>query len=153
MKKARRIIFSIALIALLIGISVLCFIIGRGHTVYLDNKELGNYKAYQYIDISYKGESVSVLGKEERTVISVIGQKCKLDLIITEKRNSMDEEKTVTIELPYDMNDIVINLNAYLQGASEEEYLTKFVSLMPTQESSGEGEDVSIDEFEVSVQE
>lgn len=154
MKKTRKILFSLALVAVLIVISVLCFILGRGHTVYLDNKTIGNYNAYQFIEISYKGKDVSILGKEERTVVSVIGQKCTLDLVVTEKRGSMDEEKTITVELPYDMNDIVINLNAYLDGADEATYLTEFVSLMPaaTQEETVEEVDIG-DDFGVPVAE
>lgn len=147
MKKTRKILFSLGLIAILVGISILCLIIGRGHTVYLDNKTIGDYKAYQYIEISYKGEDVAILGKEERTVVKVIGQKCTLDLVLTEKRNSMDEEKTITVELPYDMNDIVLNINSYLEGADEDTYITEFVSLMQPAENTGESENVNIDEF------
>lgn len=154
MKNIRKIIFSFVLFIILVVISVLCFIFGRGHTVYLDNKKIDNYDAYQYIDISYKGDNVSILGKEERTVISVIGQKCKLDLVVTKKRNSTDEEQVVTIELPYDMNDIVINLNSYLEGASEDVYLSKFVPLISISEEDTESEEIDVgDEFAMPTEE
>lgn len=150
MKKTRKILFTTGLLVVLIIISVLCFIFGRGHTVYLDNKDTDNYKAYQFIDVNYKGENVTTLAKNERTVVSCIGQKLELDLVVTEKRNSMDEEVTITIELPYSMNDITISLNSYLSGANEDEYLSEFVPLMAPPSSADEKIDLSTDDMGLS---
>lgn len=149
MKKARKILFTAGLIAILVIISILCFIFGRGHTVYLDNKDIDGYKAYQFIDVNYKGDNVTTLAKNERTVVSCIGQKLTLDLVVTEKRNSMDEEVSITIKLPYSMNDITINLNSYLSGAQESEYLSEFIPLMAPV-TADEEIDLSVDDMGLS---
>ena len=38
--KKRRILFTSGLIVILVGIAIICFIIGRGHTVFFDNKSI-----------------------------------------------------------------------------------------------------------------
>ena len=40
MKDKRRLLFRIAAIAVILVIAALMFVIGRGHTIYFDNKEL-----------------------------------------------------------------------------------------------------------------
>ena len=67
-KGVRRLLFIFALIAVLVAISITCLIVGRGHTVYLDNKSIEgtNYSSYASVDIIYKGEKIVNLGKAER---------------------------------------------------------------------------------------
>ena len=61
--KARKIIFRILALAILIGIAAAMFVIGRGHTIYFDNKTLEAedgtvYKPYYKIDVLVNGEKV-----------------------------------------------------------------------------------------------
>ncbi|MDO4940683.1 MAG: hypothetical protein Q4E33_03205 [Erysipelotrichaceae bacterium] len=148
MKKMRKILFISGLVIILAAICVLCFIFGRGHTVYLDNKTTDNTKAYEYIEVYYQGEEVTTLAKNERTVVSVIGQKLELDLVVTEKRNSSDEDVHIEIELPYDMDNIVVSLNGYLAG--EDEYISEFVSLLETNTDDAADEEINTgDEFNI----
>lgn len=149
MKNTRKILFTLGLAVILVTISVLCLIFGRGHTVYLDNKATDDYKAYEFIEVYYKGESITTLAKNERTVVSCIGQKLDLDLVVTEKRNSMDEEVSVSIKLPYNIDNITISLNSYLSGAEESEYLSEFVSLL-AQAPADEEVDLSGDDMALS---
>lgn len=148
MKKTRKILFISGLAIILIGICVLCFIIGRGHTVYLDNKATDTTKAYEYIEVYYQGEKVTTLAKNERTVVSVIGQKLELDLVVTEKRNSFDEDAHIELELPYNIDNIVVSLNGYLGG--DEEYMSEFVSLIDEAQEDDGGEEINTgDEFNI----
>ena len=48
MDKTRRILFRVAAVAILVAIAAVMMIVGRGHTVYLDNKNM-----------EYEGESYS----------------------------------------------------------------------------------------------
>lgn len=150
MNKTRKILFTLGLLIILVAICIICFIVGRGHTVYLDNKDTDTTKAYQYIDVYYQGEKVTTLAQNERTVVSVIGQKLDLDLVVTKKRNSFDEEDVkVSIKLPYDKDNIVVSLNGYLEN--DENYLSEFVSLIP--DTPAEDEEISIDEYDITVEE
>ena len=75
----RRLIFQLAAVVVLIAIAYAMTIIGRGHTVYLDNKKL-EYNGKTY-DTPYKvvvlvdGEQVAKLYDRERGSATCIGQK------------------------------------------------------------------------------
>ena len=143
----RRILFTSALIVLLIVISVLCFITGRGHTVYFDNKTIEgtNYEAYTYIEVYYKGEMLTSLAKRERTESTLIGQKLKFSVKYQKKRNDMEEEADFVVDVPYDMDGVVINIPALIEGASSDQYLSAFVPLISYEET--EEETPNTDEF------
>ena len=150
MNKVRKILFTIGLVAILVAISITCLIVGRGHTVYIDNKKTDNYDAYEYIEVFYKGEKVTTLAKNERTVVSCIGQNLDLDLIVTKKRNSMDEEIKVSIKLPYSLDNITLSLNTYLENPEDPDCLTEFVSLIDMAQADEEidlsGDDMGMSE-------
>ena len=57
-----------------------------------------------------------------------------------------EETKDVRIKLPYSMDNIIINLPAYLAGLPEEAYLTEFISA-PEPEDNGDDELPSGDDF------
>lgn len=149
----RRILFTSGLIVALVAISIVCLIIGRGHTVYLDNKSIEgtNYSSYASIDIFYKGEKIVNLGKAERGSITLTGQ--KLDVQFVAKKTNAGAAETIdtTIELPYDMDGIVINIPAYLDGADTDVYMSEFVSAVPEEDVD---EEVPVtDEFGMTTEE
>ena len=84
----RRLIFQLAAVVVLIVIAYAMTIVGRGHTVYLDNKKL-EYNGKTY-DTPYKvvvfvdGEQVAKLYDRERGSATCIGQKFTVTLEITE---------------------------------------------------------------------
>ena len=43
MKAKRRMLFSLLLVLMLVGVAAAMIVIGRGHTVYFDNKTLEDY--------------------------------------------------------------------------------------------------------------
>lgn len=61
--KARRLIIRIAAVLVLVVIGVIMSIIGRGHTIYLDNKTLEydgqTYKAPYKVTITVGGEELT----------------------------------------------------------------------------------------------
>ena len=113
----RRLIFQLAAVVVLIVIAYAMTIVGRGHTVYLDNKKLEyNGKIY---DTPYKvvvlvdGEQVAKLYDRERGSATCIGQKFTVTLEITEKKGGSETTQTYTIPLPKNMDGIIINPAAY----------------------------------------
>ena len=143
----RRVLFTFGLIAILAAISVVCLIIGRGHTIYLDNKSIEgtNYSSYASVDIFYKGEKIVNLGKAERGSITLTGQKLDVQFVIKKTKAAAEETIDATIELPYDLDGIIINIPAYVDGADVDTYMSEFV---PAQIEEEEDVEVpSTDEF------
>lgn len=148
----RKILFTAGLIAILIAISIVCFIVGRGHTVYLDNKgiEGTDYSSYQNVDVYYKGEKVVSLGKAERGAVTLTGQKLDIQFIIKKKKTSEEETLNLTFDLPYDLDGIVINIPAYVEGANQDVYMYEYI---PTRVEEDDEEVPQTDEFGISMPE
>ena len=71
MKTKRRVAFSLLLALILVAVAAAMMVIGRGHTVYFDNKTLEDYQGQTYkaankIVVTVKGEEVAKLGPRER---------------------------------------------------------------------------------------
>ena len=148
----RRILFTAGLVAILVAISVVCLIIGRGHTIYLDNKSIEgtDYSSYASVDIIYKGEKVVTLEKAERGQVALTGQKLDVQLVAKKTNAAAAQTIDISIDLPYDLDGIVINIPAYLAGADKETYMSEFVSARVEEDVS---EDVQVDEFGMSADE
>ncbi len=132
MNAKRKILFRAGAIAILLLIAGAMFIIGRGHTVYLDNKAM-EYNGQTY-DSPYKivafvkGEQVAKLYDKERGMATCIGQKFTMSLEITQDKGGDEQTTSITLQLPYNMDGIIINLPALLAGLPEEAYLSQFIS-------------------------
>lgn len=150
--KKRRILFSLLFSLIIVGICVVCFIVGRGHNVYFDNKTTDDekYHSYNAIDLYYKGEKVTTLAARERISISLTGQKIEVELHYRKGKNESKSEKVVTFAIPYDMDGIVINLPAYLDGADQDTYMYEFVSGAVSADSLDDEVPVT-DEFGIST--
>ena len=143
MKAKRRMLFSLLLVLMLVGVAAAMMVIGRGHTVYFDNKTLEDYqgqtyKSFEKVVVTVKGEEVAKLGKRERGMATWIGQSFKMTLEITEKKGDEPRTEEISIQLPYSVDGIVINLPAYLAGLPEDAWFSEFVPMV--EEEPGEGE-------------
>ena len=147
MKSKRKIVFSLLLVLVLAGIAAAMMVIGRGHTVYFDNKTVEDYngqeyKSFEKVVVTVKGENVAKLAKRERGMATWIGQNFKMTLEITEKKGDEPRTQEVSIKLPYSVDGIVVNLPAYLAGLPEEAWFSEFVPAVteePEEEVPGEG--------------
>ena len=145
--KTRRILFSLLLVLILAVIAAVMMVIGRGHTVYFDNKTLEDYQGQEYkafvkVVVTVKGEQVAKLNKRDRGMAIWIGQNFKMTLEITEKKGDEPRVQEVSIKLPYSVDGIVVNLPAYLAGLPEEAWFSEFVPAVteePEEEVPGEG--------------
>lgn len=151
MNAKRGVLFKAGAIALLLLIAGTMFIVGRGHTVYMDNKTIEyegqTYTAFYKTVVSVDGKQVAKLSAKERGMATCIGQKFTMTLEITETKGGAEETVTITIRLPLNMDGIIINLPALLAGLPEEAYLTEFI-IIPVEPNAGD-EEIITDEFDV----
>ena len=160
--KKRNVMFLCLLALILVGIGGVMMVIGRGHTVYFDNKPLeyegqtyaSPYKIEIYPGSTTEGDAVARLYEGERGSTTQIGQKITVTLIVTQEKGGEETTSTYTIDLPYNMDGPVINLTAYLAGLPEEAYLSEFIPVVTeepeeeiTDEDLGLGDDMGLGDF------
>ena len=152
MNKTRRLLFRLGTLLVLLAIAACMMVVGRGHTVYFDNKTLEyngqTYSALYRIDVEKDGEKVAKLSKRERGMATNIGQNFEITLRITKEKNGAEEVQTLKLKLPYSMDGIILNLPGYLEGLPEEAYLSEFISSAETEPV--EEETPTEDEFGIS---
>lgn len=148
MKDKKRFFIRLATVLVLIGIAVLMYFLGRGHTVYFDNKKL-EYDGVTY-DTPYKvevyvgGERVAKLYDKERGSSICIGANFKMELKVTQEKGGTETEETYSIKLPYDKDGVIVNLPGLMAGLPEDAWMSEFIS---TEEAQPEDEEVVTDEF------
>ena len=153
MSNKRSLVIRICAVLVLILIAACMMVIGRGHTVYLDNKTLEyggqTYTAPYKVTVTVRGEQVAKLYAKERGSADNVGQNFEMTLKVMQEKNGDETTATYKLKLPYNMDGVVINIPGYLAGLPEEAYQSEFVSLIP--EASAEDEEVpGADEFELS---
>lgn len=146
--RGKTLLIRIAALAVCAALAAAMMVIGRGHTLYFDNKTIEDYqgqeyKAFERVVVTVKGEEVAKLGKRERGMATWIGQSFKMTLEITEKKGDEPRTEEVSIQLPYGVDGIVINLPAYLAGLPEDAWFSEFVPMVeeePAEEEPLPGE-------------
>ena len=131
MKKSTTILIRVLAVVLLLAIGGVMMVIGRGHTIYFDNKtfeyEGKTYEAAYKITCYEGGEKFAKLMKRERGMVDVMGQKAKITLEIENQKGDQPVEKQITLDIPYNWDGMVINLSAYLNDLPLDVYMEKFV--------------------------
>ena len=156
--KHRRLVFQLLLLLILVAIGGVMMFIGRGHTVYFDNKSTDyqgqTYEAPYKIEIhlgnNAENKALSKLYDNERASADQIGQKITVTLVITREKGGDEEAPvTYTIDLPYGMDGPIINLPAYLAGLPEEAYLSEFIPVITDEpeETVPNGDDMGLGDF------
>ena len=149
--KTRRLVIRVAAVLVLIIIGIIMSIIGRGHTIYLDNKTLEyngqTYKAPYKVTIYVGDEHLTKLYDKERGSTTCLGQTFTVTLEVMETKNGSEEMQTYKIPVPKNMDGVIINIPGYLAGLPEEAYLSEFIAA-PTEDigddevPGGEGDDL-----------
>ena len=149
MKNKRSLLAKIGTLLIVLLIAGWMFIIGRGHTVYFDNKTLEyegeTYEAPYRAAIFVNGERVARLEKGDRGLATWIGQNFKMTVEVTPEKGADAVPYEFSIKLPYSLDGIVLNMPALLAGAPQDVYMTEFVSVAV--ESSPADEEIITDEF------
>ena len=145
----RMLLFRCGAILVLLLIAGLMFLIGRGHTVYFDNKKVeynGQTIETPYrIDVYVNDERVGKLSSGDRGMASWMGQNFKMRLEITKEKGGKKQIANVALKLPYNMDGIILNLPAMLAGLPEDAYLSEVIPA-PV-EVTEEDNEVVTDEF------
>ena len=124
-------IIRIAFVLVLVLVAVLMLRIGRGHTVYFDNRALdkdGQSVAAPYkITVYVNGEQISKLYDKERCMVTNIGDRLELTVEVMQQKGGSETTKTYKLTLPHSIDSVIINLPAYMAGLPEEAYLEEFI--------------------------
>ena len=140
--KTRSWIIRAAFLLVLVLIAVVMLRIGRGHTVYFDNRALdyqGTTTAAPYkITVTVNGEQISKLYEKERCSVTNIGDKLELTVEVMQQKGGSETTETYQMTLPHNIDGIIINLPAYMAGLPEEAYLEEFIPAPPTEEDDEE---------------
>ena len=149
MKNTRKIIFRILALAVVIAIAACMFVIGRGHTIYFDNKELTGpdgtvYEPWYNIEVLVGGKRVANLSAGDRGMVETMGQNFSMEVKLTKQKDGKRQGGTIGLKLPYNIDGIIYNLPAMLAGAEEDVYMDEFIPAVVEEET----EDVVVtDEF------
>ena len=150
MKNKRRLFFRLLTVAALIVVAAVMMVIGRGHTVYFDNKALSangeDFAAFQRAEIYVGGERVARLSKKERGMASNIGQSFSFSAEITKNKGDDPQHYDFTIRLPYGIDGVIVNLPAFIAGQPDSVWLSEFVPAPTVEEPD---EELPTDEFEM----
>lgn len=152
MKNKRQLIVRICTVLVVLILAAVMFVVGRGHTVYIDNKTLTmedgtEIKAVNKVVVTVGGEQIAKLAKRERGMATCIGQRFSMDLEITREKGDDPVTQHVELTLPYSMDGIVVNVPAWLEGQPQSVWMSEFVSAAP--EPAEEDDGVVTDEFEM----
>ena len=151
MSNKRSLLFRIGAILLLVLIAACMMIVGRGHTVYFDNKAIEyqsvTYEAPYKVTVLVKGEKAAKLYEKERGSATNIGQSFEMTLRVMQEKGGSEQEYTYRFKLPYSMDGIVVNIPGFLAGLPEEVTTSEFVSLIP--DEAADEEVPSADEFDL----
>lgn len=133
MKTNKTIIYKIILVLILV---ILCFVmiyIGRGHTLYFDNKSMSingvDVKAPYRIKIFIKGNEVADLNDGDRGMAIWIGPKAHLDVEIQNEKGGNKDTKSYDVKLPRKIDGVVINMVGLMNAAPYENYISEFIPL------------------------
>ena len=131
-------IARIGTVAVLLIIAAVMLVIGRGHTVYFDNKTAEyngtEYPAFQRVNVTVNGERVAKLSKRDRGMATWIGQNFKMELEVTANKGDDPKIIPVSIRLPYSLDGIVVNLPELVAGLPQEAWQGEFVPMIPVEE-------------------
>lgn len=150
MKNKRQLIFRIAALAIILAIAAAMFVVGRGHTIYFDNKTLEyngqEYKAFHKVKVIVDGKEAAKLSERDRGMADIMGQTLSMTLEITDEKNGTPHSHKVSMGVPYNMDGIIINIPALMAGQPEDAYLSEFVIVAPEET---EEEEINTDEFDM----
>lgn len=146
----------LAVLLVILAIAAVMFVIGRGHTVYFDNKtathEDTEYTAFYRVNVFVNGEQVAKnLGKRDRGMATCIGQHFSMELEIIRNKGEEAVRTEYSFALPYDWDGIIVNLPEIVAGLPPEVYQSQFIPTAPVndEEEVVPGDDLGlpVDDF------
>ena len=127
------------------------FVIGRGHTLYFDNKETAyngqTVEPFYKVVVTVGDQKPAKLSKGDRGMGEVMGQKLSMTVEITDEEGASPHAHKVNMSVPYNMDGITINIPALMAGLPEEAYLSEFVIEVP--DTGATDEEIVTDECDM----
>ena len=152
MNNRRQFLFRALAIILILALAAAMFVVGRGHTIYFDNKDAEfegkNYEAFYKVVVIKDKEKVAKLESDDRGMADLMGQTLTVTVEITDEKGGKSHAHKVSMPIPYSLDGIVINIPELMAGLPADAYMTEFVPAASAEED--EDEEVVIDEFEMS---
>ena len=145
----RKWMFRIGTVLVLLAVAACMMVIGRGHTMYFDNKKLEyngeTIDTYRRINVFVNGEQVAKLSAKDRGMATFTGQKLTFEIEATKEKGDDPVTYTYTVKVPYGQDGTVLNLPGMIAGLPEEAYTAVFVPVA-TEEDDADAEIIT-DEF------
>ena len=147
--RMRKLLFRLGTVAVLIAIAACMMVIGRGHTVYFDNKKMEyegqEIDTYRRINVFVNGEQVAKLSAKDRGMATFTGQKFSFEIEATKEKGDEPVLCKYYITVPYGQDGTVLNLPGMLAELPEEAYTSEFVPVAT--ESTEEDEEIVTEDF------
>ncbi|MFA5468783.1 MAG: DUF6672 family protein [Sphaerochaetaceae bacterium] len=138
----KRRLIQLAVVVLVILLGVIMFIVGKEHTILLDNKSVEidgtTYNAFQIVEVQVaKGETLE-LGPRDRDKAVVMGQRHKLTVTYTD-RNFEEHVIVKKFSVPIGESMVLISLPVFAAGLDQSLWLEHYepptiLSLSPVEE-------------------
>ncbi len=145
----RKWLFRIGAILVLLAVAACMMVIGRGHTIYFDNKKMEyegtTLDTYRRINVIVGGEQVAKLSAKDRGMASFTGQSLSFELEVTKEKGDDPVSYSFTVSVPYGRDGTILNLPGLLAGLPEAAYASEFVPAAPAVEESDD--EIVTDEF------
>ena len=150
MKNKRKLLFRIAALLIVLAVDGTMFVIGRGHTIYFDNKETSyngqTVEPFYNVKVTVGDQKPSKLSKGDRGMAELMGQTLSMTIEITDAKGGTSHAHRVSMAVPYNMDGILINIPALMSGLPQDAYMSEFVIQEP--EDSSADEEIITDELE-----
>ena len=147
----RKLLFRVGAILIILVIAACMFVIGRGHTVYFDNKETSyngqTIEPFYKVTVTVGDQKPAKLSKGDRGMADIIGQKLTMTLEITDAEGDQPHAHKVSMSVPYNMDGIMINVPALMQGLPQDAYMSEFI--IETPDTGSTDEEIVTDEFDM----
>ena len=109
------------LLAALVALGFWLFYIGREHQIFLDNKNFGEYKALEQVNVSIDGGEAAELLPRDRDMRKVVGPEFRLKAEIFDDKGEITNTIERGIKICFMSKDIMINLPAL--AASDDNFI------------------------------
>ena len=148
----RKWLFRIGTVLVLVAIAACMMVIGRGHTVYFDNKKMEyegqEIDTYRRINVFVNGEQIAKLSAKDRGMATFMGQSFHFDIEVTKKKGDDPVTYSYDIKVPFGRDGTVLNLPGMIEGLPEAAYTSEFVPVEP--EPTDEDETIVTDDFGIT---
>ena len=143
----RRLMFRIVTVLVLVAIAGCMMVIGRGHTMYFDNKKLEyegeTLDTWRRINVFVNGEQVAKLSAKDRGMATFTGQSLSFEIECTKEKGDDPVTYQYTVKVPYGRDGTILNLPGMIAGLPQEAYTAEFVPAVVEEED----EEIVTDEF------